>query len=102
MTTSAQLRDVGPVGFVPVIQVGEDSMFPVAVSAVGCLGRILDKGLAVTAFEVVFCYLGMAVRTVDTTHGFARTLFKRADVSVTLHARNVSVLRILDFYFVDH
>jgi hypothetical protein len=79
----------------------EDHVFSMAVRTIRRFWILQKIGFPVFALKIIFCDLGMAVGTVHTARGFARAVPLRIDVGVTLHTGNVSVLGVLDVFFVN-
>jgi hypothetical protein len=98
---SAQLGNIGPVCLVSFVEVREDRMLPMAVCAIGRIRILQDVGFTVFALKIIFGDLGMTIGAIHTSRSFARSVPLRIDICMTLHTRNVPVLRVLNVFFVD-
>jgi hypothetical protein len=81
--------------------VGYHGVLAVTVCAIGRIRILLEVGLTMTALEIIFCDLCVAIGTIHPPHSFARSVFLRTDVCVTLDTGDVFVRRTLNILFID-
>jgi hypothetical protein len=101
MAASTQLRDVGPISFVPFIQMGERGVPSMAVRTVRRIGILLDISFSVIALKVIFSDLGMTIGAVHSSCGFARPMSLRIDIRVALDTGNIPVNGVLYVFFTN-
>ena len=91
VTFSAKRGDVGPVIRRGIIVPGFNFMCSMAVRTIGGIFISLQVSLAVTAFVINVCYLGMTIGTIHFPCCLAGVLHPGRDIRMAFNARDVPV-----------